>query len=233
MILPKGSSKEILVLDHIKGIFSALIIYTCPRNVHTLYNYKKIPEKAFMYISAVSILLIIFSKTIRNIPYIYVLIFGIMSLTIFYAFLVGYLFKFKYKKADHDKKSLVIWVISIITFIFVVTCDLFSFMTIISSQMASKFHFLPLAYICFCIAHINLFKNDLLYNKSISTRKLSDFGITNRENEVLNLIIRGYKYIEIADKLCISLSTVKKHITNVYKKTNTSNKVELITLINM
>jgi DNA-binding NarL/FixJ family response regulator len=42
--------------------------------------------------------------------------------------------------------------------------------------------------------------------------------LTPREHDVLKLLAKGYMYKEIADHLTISMSTVRTHVTAVYKK---------------
>ena len=54
------------------------------------------------------------------------------------------------------------------------------------------------------------------------------FNISNRELDVVNLLVRGLSYNEIADKLFISKLTVHTHIKNIYKKLGTRSKIELI-----
>lgn len=57
------------------------------------------------------------------------------------------------------------------------------------------------------------------------------FQLTSREVEVLILLVSAKSYKEISDELCISMSTVKTHISKIYQKSETNNKVELIALI--
>jgi DNA-binding CsgD family transcriptional regulator len=52
-------------------------------------------------------------------------------------------------------------------------------------------------------------------------------GLSEREQEVALLLLQGLKYKEIADRLCISLDTVKTHVSRIYRKTSTSNKTDL------
>ncbi len=52
-------------------------------------------------------------------------------------------------------------------------------------------------------------------------------GLSFREQEVFEYLIRGKSYKEIADKLNISVETVKKHASNIYRKTGTTSKSEL------
>jgi DNA-binding NarL/FixJ family response regulator len=52
--------------------------------------------------------------------------------------------------------------------------------------------------------------------------------LTNKENEVLELLSKGYLYKEIADKLHITLNTVKQHIHKIYEKLHVSNRTEAV-----
>lgn len=56
------------------------------------------------------------------------------------------------------------------------------------------------------------------------------FGLTVREQEVLALVNSGKSNQEISDELVVSLSTVKKHIYNLFCKTGVSNRRQLILL---
>ncbi|KXK56427.1 MAG: response regulator [Chlorobi bacterium OLB7] len=51
--------------------------------------------------------------------------------------------------------------------------------------------------------------------------------LTEQERRVVILQVTGHTYQQIADKLEISVETVRKHISNVYRKTGTSSSVEL------
>ncbi|HUW05996.1 MAG TPA: response regulator transcription factor [Williamwhitmania sp.] len=53
-------------------------------------------------------------------------------------------------------------------------------------------------------------------------------SLTTRELEVMNLIAEGNLNKEIADKLGISLQTVKNHVKNIYPKMGASNRFEAI-----
>ena len=69
--------------------------------------------------------------------------------------------------------------------------------------------------------------------KTISTDEntIAKLGITQREQEVLQLLVTGKTYKEIATELFISLPTVKTHVSNIYSKTNVRNRLELSNLI--
>jgi DNA-binding NarL/FixJ family response regulator len=53
-------------------------------------------------------------------------------------------------------------------------------------------------------------------------------ALSNRENEILDLLAKGLLYKEIAEKLSISNNTVKQHIHRVYEKLHVQNRTEAI-----
>jgi len=57
---------------------------------------------------------------------------------------------------------------------------------------------------------------------------LNRYSITSREQEILEKIVQGYSNIQISAELNISLSTVKSHIYNMFQKTSSENRIELI-----
>jgi DNA-binding NarL/FixJ family response regulator len=52
--------------------------------------------------------------------------------------------------------------------------------------------------------------------------------LSKRELEVLEFLSKGFLYKEIADKLFISLSTVKRHLNHIYSKLQVQNKTEAV-----
>ncbi len=57
------------------------------------------------------------------------------------------------------------------------------------------------------------------------------YALTPREVEVLELLLIGESNEKICKQLIISLNTLKKHITNIYKKLGINNRWELINFI--
>jgi DNA-binding NarL/FixJ family response regulator len=53
-------------------------------------------------------------------------------------------------------------------------------------------------------------------------------SLTKKENEILNLLSKGFLYKEIAANLFISVGTVTQHIHNIYEKLHVSNRTEAI-----
>ncbi len=57
---------------------------------------------------------------------------------------------------------------------------------------------------------------------------MKKLGITKREYEVLELIAAGMSNQEIADKLFVSTSTVKTHVSNLLAKLDASRRTQAI-----
>jgi DNA-binding NarL/FixJ family response regulator len=77
------------------------------------------------------------------------------------------------------------------------------------------------------------FSQEILYNmvKNIQdVRKETgpSVGLSSRENEILELICKGFSNIEIASELNISKRTVEKHRSNILDKTQTHNTASLV-----
>lgn len=56
--------------------------------------------------------------------------------------------------------------------------------------------------------------------------------LTVTEKEVLDLLAQGLLYKEIANKKNVTIDTIKKHIGNIYRKLQVSNKIEAINKFN-
>lgn len=75
---------------------------------------------------------------------------------------------------------------------------------------------------------VNIARN---FDYNYDMKVLDGLKITNREKEIIDLLIRGNSYKEISEKLVIALPTVKTHIFNIYKKLGIKNKIELINIL--
>lgn len=58
--------------------------------------------------------------------------------------------------------------------------------------------------------------------------KLQKLGISKREYQVLELISCGHSNQEIADKLFVSTSTIKTHVSNLFAKLDASRRTHAI-----
>nr|WP_298999393.1 response regulator transcription factor [uncultured Allomuricauda sp.] len=59
---------------------------------------------------------------------------------------------------------------------------------------------------------------------------LKRLNLTTREYQILKLIVQGYSNSDIAEKLFLSLSTIKTHVSNLYTKMDVSSRFQAITV---
>ena len=64
--------------------------------------------------------------------------------------------------------------------------------------------------------------------RAVSAEAVKVEGLSPRESEVLDLIARGFIYLEIADRMGVSVSTVQSHVRNIYGKLGVHNKAEAV-----
>jgi DNA-binding NarL/FixJ family response regulator len=64
--------------------------------------------------------------------------------------------------------------------------------------------------------------------ESVRSNNHSQIHLTSREKEVLKLITMGCKNSEIADKLVITVQTVKNHVSNIFNKLGVESRVEAV-----
>jgi NarL family two-component system response regulator LiaR len=62
----------------------------------------------------------------------------------------------------------------------------------------------------------------------LNEAELNRLGISKREHEVLELMARGLSNQEIADKLFVSLNTVKTHTSNLFLKLETKRRTQAV-----
>mgnify|MGYP000858030165 CR=1 FL=1 len=68
-------------------------------------------------------------------------------------------------------------------------------------------------------------------DKNNDKKHLVLYQLTERENQIVDLLLKGRTYKMIAEELFLSENTVKTHIRNIYSKLNIQSKTELIKLI--
>ncbi len=55
---------------------------------------------------------------------------------------------------------------------------------------------------------------------------LEEYALTTREEQILQLLVRGYQYKEIAAEIFLAAETVRKHIHNIYRKLQVHSRAE-------
>ena len=68
----------------------------------------------------------------------------------------------------------------------------------------------------------------MLNHRAPETNLQSEYGLTAREIETLELLATGKTYHQIADALFVSPGTIRKHIENLYRKLEVTNKVDAV-----
>lgn len=68
----------------------------------------------------------------------------------------------------------------------------------------------------------------LSFHEKPATTAASNATLTERENEILSLLSKGFANKEIADKLNISVPTVRTHLCHIYEKLHVRSRTEAI-----
>jgi DNA-binding NarL/FixJ family response regulator len=64
------------------------------------------------------------------------------------------------------------------------------------------------------------------FHKKPTVKKPDEYNLTKREHEILELLMDGLSYKDIADKCAISIQTLNSHIKNIYNKLGVHSRSE-------
>jgi DNA-binding NarL/FixJ family response regulator len=68
---------------------------------------------------------------------------------------------------------------------------------------------------------------DYFQHRQQKDKELDESNLTEREKEILQLLMKGNSYKEIAAAIFISVETLNSHIKNIYRKLNVHSRSEL------
>jgi DNA-binding NarL/FixJ family response regulator len=63
---------------------------------------------------------------------------------------------------------------------------------------------------------------------SMNNEKGEDYNLSDREKQVLQLLVDGYSYKMIAAEMFIAIDTVRSHIKKIYEKLHVNSKSEAV-----
>lgn len=66
------------------------------------------------------------------------------------------------------------------------------------------------------------------YFEKTTPKKTLEAELSEREQEVIDGLVEGLSYKLIADKMCVSVDTVRFHIKKIYRKLHVNSKAEVI-----
>lgn len=70
----------------------------------------------------------------------------------------------------------------------------------------------------------------VLYEGRGRTRMAEIHGLSDQDKQIVRLIARGYRNRDIADQLCLSIPTIKAHLSRIYKTLGVENRAQLMSL---
>ncbi|NEP77405.1 MAG: response regulator transcription factor [Okeania sp. SIO3C4] len=70
----------------------------------------------------------------------------------------------------------------------------------------------------------------LHYSEAVSQSVIANaqISLTEREQQVLSLLVNGLSNVQIGDRLHLSHRTIEKYVSSLFRKTNTNNRAELV-----
>src|SRR5881409_743500 len=66
---------------------------------------------------------------------------------------------------------------------------------------------------------------------TLSAANLSELNLTQREEEIVDLLVLGKSNKEMADRLCLSGDTIKAHLQHIFRKVGVSSRLEAVVFL--
>lgn len=220
------------------NILTVVFAISIPLNIHKerVDKYRKIRNSMVITIGAIVAILVIlihsFNQSILTILLVSLHLFLSVVYSMFFLLFTkpGLLIQIR-EKSERMIAVIVLVIMLFSSVLLIVNADK------LSLKLMQQNGGIILAIICIILSISKIpsdIKKLIKSDKAVTTNenKLAKLGITQREHQVLQLLITGRTYKEIAAELYISLPTVKTHVSNIYSKANVRNRLELSNLIN-
>jgi len=219
-------------------------IYTLPLFIHSLIKKFFIKDKIFLIIAIIPTiiyLLLILIKFMFKLNYkiIKIPVYLAEVILIFVIFYIFCLILFHYQSIeDRLRKKVLKYIVFLIILYspFAVIDSFYDKFYFIFQHLPDGFSFSAPYYFFWNIITLilgakYLLKTSMDNYETISKKVIKKYHITSREKEVAFYLMKGLTNQEISDKIFISMTTVKKHIYNIFQKTNAKNRVDLINIL--
>lgn len=199
---------------------------------------KEIAPKKIFTISAISIFqfIVITFHILFNILYLEYLVKISIFLVILYEVLLTLL---NYKRIGNKDLKIAVKIFSIISIIFLplfIFEDIRPYIPFLQDIIILKTLSLPLYFLIvniFSLIFANKYFNSPNYIESnkLTIFFINKYSITEQEINVIELLLNGFTYKQIAEKLHIANKTVDNHVQNIYRKLEVTNKIQLFNLV--
>ncbi|SHJ12642.1 regulatory protein, luxR family [Clostridium cavendishii DSM 21758] len=223
------------ILDLIGTSFSSLLGLFF---IHYLFGLKITDFKKKIFISIFLLQFIGISiYFLFTIHYIFIFLIRILiTLTIIYEIFIG-IKNYEYitnKDLKHAIKSFILITLIFLPFIifesykpYIKIAQNIDFLKILA--LPSYFLVINIFTLIFVLRYFNT--PVFIENNTLTDYFKNKYNITEKQSEIIELILEGVTYKQIAEKLFISPKTVDNHIQNIYKKLNVNSKMQLSHLI--
>lgn len=189
------------------------------------FKYRKTIEVLVIIVALILSVLTVVNERIASI------VFSFLAISILLSMLI-LVEPFKYSSRESiGTKGRIIGIMSLLFLPVIILVDFFPDLNPFTKFFSGSFNSFPAFFILLNISLLIALKGAFWSKVRDFELVKKKFKLTDRELEVLILLVSAKSYKDIGEELCISMSTVKTHISKLYQKTACNNKVELISLI--
>lgn len=193
---------------------------------------KNIQLTAFIIssLTALSVLLSVSGYLLFNLPSAYFLISLFILGFLFLGFIVYYIMSEKKSITFYNITNMLIFTFLLLSFIYLIFLMLFQYESGFLKYIPIIVFILKIEILYYIEKKEVIYKVDKCMNDENSIIKIraSEYSFTEREREIISLILIGMTSKEIAYTLCLSANTVNWHLQNMYKKSSVTNKADFI-----